>query len=61
MKRAHKSFTIWYNTVGIIWLQSAMAEPSLLAFLSTNQLVWILIAGNILIRVFKTESAIEDK
>ena len=61
LKRLHTSFTLWFNSVGVIWLQSALLEPSLLDWLTTHQLIWIIIIGNILIRVFKTEKAIEDK
>ena len=61
LKKLHKSLTLWFNTIGIIWLQAILIEPALLTFLSANGLIWIVIVGNILIRIFKTSSALEDK
>ena len=60
-KKAHKSLTLWFNAVGMLWLQAAFMEPMLLTFLSANGLLWIVIVGNIVIRVFKTSSSLEDK
>ena len=61
LKKLHKSSTVWYNTVGIVWLQATMADPTLLIYLSSEGLIWYIIGGNILIRVFNTTTSIEDK
>ena len=61
LKKLHKSSTVWYNTVGMVWLQATMADPTLLIYLSSEGLIWYIIGGNILIRVFNTNTSIEDK
>ncbi|MGL1886331.1 MAG: hypothetical protein OCD76_07430 [Reichenbachiella sp.] len=57
----HKSFTNWFNAVGAVALQSLLSYPELTTYLSTKGLFWIIIVGNVFIRVFKTTSAIEAK
>ena len=60
LKKAHHSLTIWFNTVGIVMLTAAMADPLVATFLLDNGFTWILIIGNIIIR-FRTAKALEDK
>jgi len=57
----HKSFTNWFNAVGIIYLQSLLAYPELTDYLTANGLLYIVIIGNVIIRVFKTSKPIEAK
>jgi len=60
LKKAHRSLTLWFNTVGIVMLTAAMVDPMVATFLTANGFTWILIIGNIVIR-FRTAKALEDK
>ena len=61
MKSLHKSFTNWFNAGGMIVLQSILTYPDLITYLKVHELFYIIIVGNIVIRVFKTSNAIEAK
>lgn len=61
LKSIHKSFANWFNTSGLLYLQALVAYPELGEYLNTHDLAWVLIIGNIIIRVLKTNKAIEDK
>jgi len=57
----HRSFTNWFNVAGYLYLQSLLAYPDLVNYLSAKGLITIIIIGNVIIRVFKTSKAIEAK
>lgn len=60
LKNAYLSLTIWFNTVGIVLLSAAMADPMVATYLTANGLTWIIIIGNVLLR-FKTSKGLESK
>ena len=60
IKGAWKSWTIWFNTVGLLLLTSALAEPLVLEYLEDNNLMVIILVGNVLLR-FKTNTGLEKK
>lgn len=60
LKRAHKSLTNWWNVTGVIILSTILAEPTLIEFLTVNELAYINIIGNVLLR-FKTNKDLADK
>lgn len=57
----HKSFTNWFNASGAVALQSLLAYPELTTYLKVHDLFWVIIVGNVIIRVFKTTKPIEAK
>ena len=61
VKNAWKSFTIWWNASGVILLEALVTMPELQEYLSTEGMFKIWILGNVILRVFKTAQAIEDK
>lgn len=60
LKKAHKSLTNWFNATGAALLSAMLLEPTLITFLNTNDLTYIIIIGNVLLR-FKTNSDLADK
>jgi len=54
------SFTMWFNTIGVAILASSLADPTLLAFLTERGFIWIIVLGNIVLRV-KTDKSLKDK
>ena len=60
LQGAVKSLTIWFNSVGIVLLSVALADPYVKNFLLDNHLMWVLAVGNILLR-FKTKNSLKDK
>lgn len=60
LKRAHRSFTNWWNVSGAVILSTILLEPTLIEFLTVNDLSYIIIIGNVLLR-FKTNKDLADK
>ena len=61
LKNSWKSFTVWWNTSGILILETLVFMPELQEWLTVNELFHLWLIGNIIIRLFKTSKAIEDK
>ena len=61
LRGSYKSLTIWFNSTGIVLLTAAMSEPLLHEWLIENNFSVIWLLGNLIIRIFKTSSALEDK
>ena len=57
----HRSFTNWFNAAGILYLQTLLSYPELTQYMDSRGLVYLVITGNVILRVFKTSKAIEDK
>ena len=57
----HKSFTNWFNVTGIVILQVLSEYPEVTTYLTNKDLLILVILGNIVLRVFKTNKAIEAK
>lgn len=57
----HKSLTNWFNAIGVIYLQTLLTYPEFTTYLSQKDLFYVVILGNVVLRVFKTSKAIEDK
>lgn len=57
----HKSLTNWFNAVGVIYLQTLLTYPEFTNYLDQKGLFYVIIIGNVILRVFKTTKAIEDK
>ena len=60
LKKAHKSFTVWFNSVGAILLTALLIEPAFVEYLSAHELSYVLTIGNLMLR-FKTKSDMADK
>ena len=60
LKKAHKSLTIWFNATGVLILAVIVNEPQVISFLNQNDLSFILMAGNMVLR-FKTSSDMAHK
>lgn len=60
LKRAHKSLTIWFNAIGAGVLSVLIVEPTLITFLNEHNLSYILIIGNLLLRL-KTNADLSSK
>lgn len=60
LAKAHKSLTNWFNVTGAALLTVMLAEPTLIEFLNTHNLSYIIIIGNIALR-FKTSKDLSDK
>lgn len=60
LRKAHKSLTNWFNLTGAAILTAILLEPSLIEWLNTNDLSYILVVGNVILR-FKTSSDLADK
>jgi len=55
-----KSFTNWFNVIGAAVLQTIILDPSLQELLAINDLMWVILVGNIILR-FKTTQSLADK
>ena len=62
LKQAYKSWTIWFNTVGIAILTAALAEPLVLEYLDEKGFygMLVILIGNTILR-FKTNKGLEKK
>jgi len=60
LKKAHKCFTIWFNSIGVCAIAAILIEPSFVQYVSEHDLTIILTMGNIVLR-FKTNSDMADK
>ena len=60
IKGAWKSWTIWFNTIGLVLITSALAEPLVLEYMQENDLMVVILLGNVLLR-FKTNTGLEGK
>ena len=60
LKKAHKSITNWFNISGAALLSVMLSEPTFITFLNTNDLAYIIIICNLLLR-FKTSKDLADK
>ena len=60
LKQAYKSWTIWFNTVGIAILTAALAEPLVLEYLDEKGFMVVILIGNTILR-FKTNQGLEEK
>jgi hypothetical protein len=60
IKNSWKSFTLWFNTVGLMLLTIATTEPLLLEYMTEHGLLLVVITGNMVLR-FKTTQALEEK
>ena len=57
---AWNSATIWFNTSFLVLLSLAMADPLLHTWLVSNNLWWVIVIGNLLLRI-KTDKGLEEK
>ncbi len=60
IKGAWNSWTIWFNSVGVVLLTLAMNEPMIMHYLEGEGFIIVLIIGNMILR-FKTTQALGDK
>lgn len=60
VKGSYKSMTMWFNTIGLSYLQILIAMPELKNYLSENEMIYVWIIGNIILR-FKTTKDLADK
>jgi len=60
LKGAYKSFTIWFNSVGLLLLSLAVTDPLLVEYMGEHGLILVVITGNMLLR-FKTSDSLADK
>ena len=60
LRQAYKSWTIWFNTVGIAILTAALAEPLVLEYLDEKGFMVVILIGNTILR-FKTNQGLEEK
>ena len=61
IKSLHLSSTNWFNVAGAAYLETLLAYPELTFWLTSKDLFYVVIVGNIILRVFKTSQAIEEK
>ena len=60
LKGAYKSFTIWFNSVGLLLLSLAVTDPLLVEYMGEHGLILVVITGNMILR-FKTSDSLADK
>lgn len=60
IKQAYKSWTVWFNAVGMLLLSSALADPMVLEYLTDNGFMLVILVGNVVLR-FKTSKGLEEK
>jgi len=60
LRGSYKSLTIWFNTIGLVLITSALAEPLVLEYMQENDLMVVILLGNVLLR-FKTNTGLEGK
>jgi len=60
IQNSYKSWTVWFNTTGLLLLSIALSEPLLLKYATSHGFVHIIIIGNVLLR-FKTSKGLEHK
>lgn len=60
LKNAWRSYTIWFNSVGLLLLTTAVNEPMLVEYMGEHGLILVVITGNLILR-FKTTQGLDDK
>lgn len=60
LKQCAKSSTIWFNTIGVTILTVMMLEPTLISWLTEQNLSYVIVIVNMILR-FKTNKAVMDK
>ena len=60
LKGAYKSFTIWFNSIGLLVLSIVVSDPLLVEYMGEHGLILVVITGNMILR-FKTSDGLAHK